>query len=262
MKYYVVADVHGYYTELITALTRADFFKETKPHKLIVCGDLFDRGKKAVELQKFIMDLLEKDMVILIKGNHEDLTEELIRDWYKGSFFDRAHIHNGTVQTMLDLTGCEKNDLCTDHMEVKNKFLETPYITKIIPKMVDYFETDHYIFVHGWIPCDTTDFISFENENLYMPSWRNMDEDIRADKWRSARWINGMAEAHYGIIEPDKTIVCGHWHCSFGHASYEKDGGAEYGPTANYDPYYAKGIIALDACTITSKKVNCIVIED
>lgn len=56
-------------------------------------------------------------------------------------------------------------------------------------------------------------------------------------------------------------IVCGHWHCSFGHANYENDGG-EFDNNPNFSPYYGNGIIALDACTPISHKVNCIVIED
>ena len=68
MKYYVVADVHGFYTELITALTEKGFFEDKEPHKLIVCGDLFDRGNEAVKLQEFIVDLIDKDEVVLIRA--------------------------------------------------------------------------------------------------------------------------------------------------------------------------------------------------
>lgn len=70
-----------------------------------------------------------------------------------------------------------------------------------------------------------------------------------------------MEAAHNGIIEPGKTIVCGHWHCSFGHSRYENDGG-EFDRNPNFTPYYGNGIIALDACTPISHKINCIVIED
>ena len=28
-----------------------------------------------------------------------------------------------------------------------------PFYKNIIPTMVDYFETEHYVFTHGWIPC-------------------------------------------------------------------------------------------------------------
>ena len=50
MKYYVVSDVHGFFTPLRDVLTRAGYFEETDPHKLVIAGDLFDRGGEAVEL--------------------------------------------------------------------------------------------------------------------------------------------------------------------------------------------------------------------
>ncbi len=142
MRYYVVADPHGFFTELKTALEEKGFFSDTEPHKLIICGDLFDRGAEALAMQ--------------------------------------------------------------------------------------------------------------ENEN-----WRASSPE----QFAMARWTNGIEAAHYGMTEPGKTIVCGHWHCSFGHANYE---GAccEFGEDADFSPYYSDGIIALDACTAVSKKVNCIVIED
>lgn len=66
MKYYVVADVHGFYEILKSALSDAGFFDDPTPHKLLVLGDLFDRGKEAKELQDFILELMDKDEVILV----------------------------------------------------------------------------------------------------------------------------------------------------------------------------------------------------
>ena len=73
MRYYVVSDIHSFYTEMIKALTEKGYFDDKEPHKLIICGDMFDRGSESVAMQKFIMELLEKDEVILIRGNHEEL---------------------------------------------------------------------------------------------------------------------------------------------------------------------------------------------
>ena len=78
MRYYVTTDIHGFYTPLITALTKAGFFADSAPHKLVILGDLFDRGKEALKLQAFLSALLDQDQVILIRGNHEDLFEELV----------------------------------------------------------------------------------------------------------------------------------------------------------------------------------------
>ena len=130
---------------------------------------------------------------------------------------------------------------------------ETPYFKIIIPAMTDYYETKRFIFVHGWIPC-----IRERNKQYsYVTAWR--DSDSR--EWMAARWINGMKAANDGVIEPGKTIVCGHWHTSYGHSVLNHTC-SEFGPDANFNPYYGTGIIALDACTAHSGIVNVITVED
>lgn len=257
MKYYVTADVHGYFTELKTALAEQGFFDDSEPHKLVILGDLYDRGTEALRLQAFILDLLSKDQVILIRGNHEDLALDLLHNWNRKSYLQRHHHLNGTVDTVCQLTGFSEREVFTQPDEVGKAFLQNPLIQTVIPTMVDYFETEHYIFVHGWIPCTPISLSSTEKEYVPIPDWRNAGKEF----WDKARWINGMEAAHNGIVEPGKTILCGHWHCSFGHANYEHNG-SEFEYDANFTPYRADGIIALDACTALSGKVNCIVIED
>ena len=50
MKYYITADIHGFYTKFHKALDEAGYFTDPEPHKLIILGDLFDRGQEAVEM--------------------------------------------------------------------------------------------------------------------------------------------------------------------------------------------------------------------
>ena len=116
--------------------------------------------------------------------------------------------------------------------------------------MLDYFETEHHIFVHGWIPC-----IQEHNGYRSISDWRNASAAL----WEKAPWINGMAAFRYAYDE-DKTIICGHWHTSFGHSTIDH-AGSQFGPDANFRPFYGTGIIALDACTAVSGFVNCIVVE-
>lgn len=269
MRYYVTADPHSYFRAMKAALTEKGFFKDREPHKLIICGDLFDRGEEAAELQKFILDLMDRDQVILIRGNHEDLALDLLDYWNRRSYLEPHHHTNGTIDTVIQLINSEEpteseeppkfeeRDLYTRNEDVCRAFMKTPFITKIIPAMVDYYETDHYIFTHGWIPCTAVSIASNEKEYIPVADWHSADETA----WKNARWINGMEAAHHGILERGKTIVCGHWHTSFGHSRYESDGG-EFDNNPNFSPYCADGIIALDACTAISGKVNCIVIED
>lgn len=256
MKYYVVADVHGFYTELIDALEEKGFFDDKEPHKLIVCGDLFDRGQEALKLQDFILDLINDDKLIFIRGNHEDLVISLIRDWCNLGYLQPHHITNGTVNTVSQLTN-SLNITNEQREEIRNRFIETPFYRQILPRAIDYFETEHYIFTHGWIPCFTTVLGKRAEDFRYRSDWR----EAGSKDWYYARWNNGMEAARQGAIEPEKTIVCGHYHTSYGHSVIEGKC-TEWGNDADFSPYYAKGIIAIDACTAYSGKLNCIVIED
>ena len=256
MKYYVVADVHSYYEEFVNAIGNKGFFIEKEPHKLVVCGDLFDRGNQSAELQEFILELMKKDKVILIKGNHEDLMMDLLNSaeyYFKNGIAFSHHWSNGTVKTLFDLTGMYGGNYTPK--QVVNKMSKTPYIKSFIPSMVDYYETEHYIFVHGWIPTIVLRDIGYK----YLPinEWRTAG----AEQWEKARWINGMDAWSQGIKVDGKTVVCGHYHTSWGHSHLEGHG-VEFGEKADFSPFYGDGIIAIDGCTALTRRVNCIVLED
>jgi len=249
MRYYVTADTHGFYTEFMAALDEAGYFKDQAPHKLIICGDLFDRGKEAVKLQQFVLDAMDREEIILIKGNHEDLFEELVTT-DQGLAYS-YHVSNGTYATALQLTGIDLAMAQVRHFDFAEAAQQTPFYQKIIPAMRDYYETEKYVFTHGWIPCIP------ENKWQYsfVENWRESSEE----EWKKARWLNGMVA--FKTARDDKTVVCGHWHASFGHCMYG-EAAKEFGQYADFSPFYAPGIIALDACTAASGKVNVVILED
>ena len=249
MKYYVTSDVHGYYTILRQALAAAGFFDEKELSKLLILGDLFDRGGEAKELQEFILKLMDDDRVILVKGNHEDLFEELVTE--DGGIPYHHHIHNGTYDTALQLTDFDPEKAIAHNFKFAEAAKDTPYYKRIIPSMLDYYETEHYVFVHGWIPC----IANRPSGYSYIEKWREAD----SNEWLNARWCNGIEAAQ--TCGEEKTILCGHYNTSYGHARYEKKG-TEFGPNADFSPYYGPGIIALDACTAFSGTINVIVLED
>lgn len=251
MRYYVTADIHGFYTPFRDALEEAGYFEDGGEKMLIICGDLFDRGTEAEKTQAFVLDLLRRNEAILIKGNHEDLFCEMVTV-DKGLPYNH-HVHNGTYQTALDLTGYDIAMAGIRNYDFAEAARKTPFYTEIIPAMRDFYETEHYIFVHGWIPCSPQGRYRFDSYE----DWRNCNEQA----WASARWYNGMDAAAAGVTADDKTIVCGHWHSSYGHSHYEKKC-TEFAEDADFSPYYAPGIIALDACTAHSHKVNVIILED
>lgn len=257
MKYYIVSDVHGFCSILKKSLQKKGFFDDKGPKKLVVGGDLFDRGKEAVELQNFILELMERDEVILIKGNHEKLLLDMLNFWHRESYLQVHHHSNGTVDTVLQLTNSKLSDLYNNPSEVYHKMKATPFMQKILPSMVDYFEGKSFICIHGWIPCYTLGEGRHVEKFFYNEDWRNASKE----EWDMCRWYNGMEAARQGVIESNKTIVCGHWHTSYGHAKIEGKG-SEFGKDADFSPYKAKGVLAIDACTVVSKKINLVVIKE
>lgn len=227
MKLFVVSDTHSYFDEMIKALDEAGFDKENPNHMLIHCGDTVDRGPKPAEMIDYLMELPNK---VLVRGNHESLMLDMMQ---RGS----PHLndfHNGTYQTVLDLApNTESFRVACSVAYFKMK--------PMLDIMVDYFETQHYIFTHGYIPC--------------WGDWRNASYD----EWEEARWLNGFDESEYYPVG-GKQIVVGHWHCSY--ANHRAYGTPEWGEGANFEPYIDNDIICIDACTAYSKKVNVLVLED
>lgn len=240
MKYFVCADIHGFYDEWIKALKEKQFDINNPSHMMIICGDLFDRGHQPKEIIDFVLS--HKDKIILIKGNHEDLMEEMIAR-NKNNVTD---ISNGTTGTIIDLYP----EWQVTEFDLEKIAKETR-LNEVFALCKDYYETKHYIFVHGWIPI-------IENCYLYDADWRN----ARPERWNKARWTNAVDMFEYEIYEPNKTIVCGHWHCSaLWHKAYPNKY-EEFGPNENFEPFITKQMIALDACTVHTHKVNVIVLED
>ena len=95
----------------------------------------------------------------------------------------------------------------------------------------------------------------------FHPDWRN----AHYSEWEQARWLNGIDMARKGLVEPGKTIVCGHWHCSYGHMLQSLPTGnwlSEFEENAIWEPYYSNGVIAIDRCTAHTGQVNVLVLED
>ena len=187
--------------------------------------------------------------MILIRGNHEDLFVELITV-DEGRPYSH-HKSNGTYDTALQLTGFDPVMASIRNYDFVDAAKNTPFYKKIIPAMLDYFETEHYVFTHAWVPS----ILNRDKSYSYITSWREAD----GVQWEKARWFNGIDAAQ--TADEEKTIICGHWHTSYGHRKYENKG-SEFGDDADFTPYYGPGVIGIDACTAHSGMVNCLVIDD
>ena len=77
MKYFVVSDIHSFFDEFKKAIDEAGFDPKNENHTLVICGDLFDRGRQPIELIRYLNH--EVPRKILIRVNHEDLFEDMCR---------------------------------------------------------------------------------------------------------------------------------------------------------------------------------------
>ena len=258
MKYFIMTDIHSFFTIMQLSLMQKGFDIDNKDHILIVCGDLFDRGDESVEVFNFVKHLAEQNRFIYIGGNHEDLLKECLQEIYDGEYISEHHYHNKTVKTICQFCGYKSEWNLTpayrDVNEIKSHM--QPVIDFIDKYAVNYYELDNNIFVHGWLPTPYVDYKLAENY-----------------KWVSAKWENGMdrwkelQESSEATLN-DKTIYCGHWHCSYGNSHFHLDKHLKEFPSPNskkfnesFEPFIDKGIVAFDSCCAYSGMLNCLVIE-
>ena len=273
MKYFVISDIHSFYDEMMKSLNEAGYDKDNPEHFLIVCGDIFDRGTKPLEVYKFLKSI-PKTNRIFVKGNHEYLLEKLVeRECPLGHDY-----HNGTYDTLFYIAGMSysyfnfkifelrvngEDDEAESYMDkTYEKLFKGKKIKEILKwidkEFVDYYELDEFIFVHSLIPT----YSNGENLYNYWEGWRD-----KADKnaYYQATWGNPadmVLESDFANKEKGKTLVCGHFHTS--HIWEELDG-IKYSVTSENPTYYSDKhpeLIALDSCTVYTKALNVLVINE
>lgn len=234
-KLFVVSDIHGHFTLLKEALDQAGFDKNDPNHLLICCGDYFDRGNENVQVLQFFERLKHK---VLLRGNHEDLLLKLL---LTGQIQPHNYI-NGTMQTLQDFFGKYFVDPIDDTIDFSGKTRTVDRICEFIEETVNYYETENYVFVHGWLPenCDTAE------------QRQNAPDDV----WEDARWIKWTDKYNGSPPLSGKTLICGHMPAFFANWFDPSR------PKHCTDIFYGNGLIAIDAGTYDSQRVNVLVLED
>lgn len=263
---FAVSDIHGHYQLTISALKEAGYDSENDNHLLIVCGDITDRGQESLAVYEWLSKLTEEKKAIVLRGNHD----YFLMDFLKGSNNPFNFIHNGLNTTLDDLLH-STNDFGTyvvTHSEpsengqyevtiglyddwanqTREQILdEYPDLLDWLSQFPHYYETKNYIFTHGSIDTKVED-------------WHNPTKcRHRYEGWDACHWDDGSF-FNESICNTDKTVVIGH----FGtqqlrkYYKYGKDDNSEYSILKRNDGK----VIALDATTILSKRVNVLKIED
>lgn len=231
-RIFVVSDVHGHYTLLKEALDRAGFDKDNENHLLVALGDFFDRGSENKAVLTFFERLSRK---VLLRGNHEDLLLKLLQT---GKILPHNYI-NGTMRTLEDFFGKYSIDPVDDTIDFSGHTRTVDRLCEFIDETVDYFETERYVFVHGWLPSAAQQY-----------------QTAGSADWEAARWVK-WTERYDGTPPlAEKTVVCGHMPTLYA---------APFDPTRPKDCadiFYGNGLIAVDAGTYDTRQVNVLVLED
>ena len=234
-KLFVVSDIHGHYTFVKDALNEAGFDNDNPEHLLICCGDYFDRGRENLDVLKFFERLKHK---VLIRGNHEDLLLKLLQT---GKVLPHNYI-NGTMQTLTEFFGKYSINPIDDSIDFSGKTRMVDRVCEFIDETVNYFETENYVFVHGWLPEKIKASEEFQRVN--------------DNAWEQARWIKWTEKYDGDRPLAEKTLICGHMP-TFYAKKFDKDR-----DNNTSDIFYGNGLIAIDAGTFDSKRVNVLVLED
>lgn len=234
-QFFVVSDIHGHYTLLKEALEKVGFDNENENHILICCGDYFDRGNENFEVLKFFERLKHK---VLLRGNHEDLLLKLLQT---GKVQPHNYI-NGTLITLENFFGKYSIDPTDDTICFSGKSRMIDRVCEFIEETVNYFETDKYVFVHGWLP-----------DKAETPAERQKVSDAA---WEKSRWIKWTEKYNGEKVLSDKILICGHMP-TFYASRFDSNRLNDCS-----DIFYGNGLIAIDAGTYDSKKINVLIIED
>ena len=246
-KIFAVSDIHGCCGALKKSLENAGFVPNDDACLLIVIGDCFDRGAENREVFDFLNSITNK---IIVRGNHEDMLGQILDKRHIG----RAGFSNGMDTTLYSFFGDRvigDPDIYYQYaykLDFRGREDTVKELKEFLAKTYDYFETENYVFTHGWLP------VGFDEEgNCFVK------EDFRYEipsGWDRARFMEWYRMYGADAMLKEKTIVCGHrasrFACLLGEMREPED----------YSPFYGDGLIAIDTSTAQSDKVNVLVIED
>lgn len=237
MKYFCVSDIHGHYDILVGSLKDKGWDPDNMSHKLIVIGDMVDRGPQNKKVLEFVYTLLKGNKAILIMGNHD----VFLLDFFKGIFNKTTFNfkYNGHKETINQLLGYEVSNDSSFKEEQKELLEKYPHFHEMLERAPYFYEAGKYIFVHGGVDASLKD-------------WRN-------DTTRNMTWNN---QAKMPGIR-GKIVVCGH-----------KQNVSLRAPN-NYKEYinhpttfpnmfnilYLKDSIHIDGSVMATKKINVLVLD-
>lgn len=143
---YIISDIHGEYDLFIKLLNKINF---TKNDKMIICGDIFDKGNQSIKLLKYIKK--QENMIFLI-GNHEyeflKYYDKIMKELEEG--FDSR-------QVLCQINEYFDNE--TDKLSWEDLYW--------LEECAYFYETEDYICVHAGVKLNNkSEVISLEDTEI------------------------------------------------------------------------------------------------
>jgi serine/threonine protein phosphatase 1 len=156
-RVYAIGDVHGRADLLVQVLEGIyldNAARPSKPCKLIMLGDLVDRGRQSEQVVACAMEMARRGAPIsFLKGNHEEVFIRAARGDVKACrFFCRI----GGRETILSYGLSEADYASMDFEELTHWMVENvpPEHIDFLDAFEDMIEVGDYLFVHAGIRPD------------------------------------------------------------------------------------------------------------
>lgn len=218
----VISDIHGCFDEFMELLSKCNY--NPKIDKLIISGDLIDRGKKSKELLDAVISLKKEHDIVVLGGNHE----EMFLEWLEKPH-DRNHRYtkNGGWRTVESL--CKPYKVFGKSSKTKLTILKHyREHLEFIKSLPFYYEDDKHIYVHAGV-------------DLKISDWKN--SEAKDFKWIREEFFNEKNTT-------GKFIVFGHTPTEF------------LNEDAKQDVWFSEdGKIGIDGGISMGGMLHCLIIE-
>ncbi|WP_414050775.1 metallophosphoesterase [Macrococcus animalis] len=138
----VVSDIHGSIELFKQLLEKVNF---TDNDRLIILGDIIDKGPNSIGLIEYVSELLKKEYVHMILGNCDCIFDELEEDY----LYHYMSYRHTIVHEALDKLGKTLDDYATQGemaADIRKHFGYLHDVVRDLPLMI---ETEDFIFVHA-----------------------------------------------------------------------------------------------------------------
>lgn len=204
---YIIADIHGYYEKYLDFLHYVNFSNEDL---LYIIGDLVDRGSEGI---KILQDVMKRENVISIMGNHEHMLLSTLKEL---SYSDKAS-QAELIREEISMMPIGQEDTLVDFCQLSRK--EQLDIIDYIKSLPLYQEitvsNQTYLLVHAGLPDFNNvmdiDFYS-EEELLFGPhdfSIKHFDDTIIIVGHQPTRFIAGAEPDEIYKSNDSISIDCG-----------------------------------------------------